>query len=94
MSDSAECFIYKGSNFKMWKKLLINILKAKELSDYITTTVFNDANREGDNFKEIELDCKADLDSDVPVIADVAFVIGILPLGEADRIRSIADSIR
>ncbi len=54
MSDSAECFIYKGSNFKMWKKLLINILKAKDLSDYITTTVFNDANREGDDFKEID----------------------------------------
>jgi len=54
MSDSAECFVYKGSNFKMWKKLLINILKAKDFSNYVTSNIFNEGDKDLENFGEID----------------------------------------
>jgi len=54
MTDSAECFVYKGSNFKMWKKLLTNILKAKDLSYYVTSNIFNEADKNDKNFREID----------------------------------------
>jgi len=39
--SNAECVILKGNNFKMWKKLLLNILKANDFSEYITINIFN-----------------------------------------------------
>jgi len=36
-----KVFFFKGNNFKMWKKLPLNILKANDLSKYITSNIFN-----------------------------------------------------
>jgi len=54
MTDSTECFVNKGSNFKMWKKLLINILKAKDLSYYVTSNIFYEVDKDDKNFREID----------------------------------------
>jgi len=39
MTDNFEYFVYNGSNFKMWKKLLINILKAENYYEFIKSYI-------------------------------------------------------
>ncbi|KAG4094050.1 hypothetical protein H8356DRAFT_1346848 [Neocallimastix lanati (nom. inval.)] len=52
MTDSAECFDYKGSNFKI-------ILKAKDLHYYVTSNIFNETNNI--TLKTLVLKCLSDL---------------------------------
>ena len=42
------CFVYKSSNFKMWKKLL-TFWKLN-----VTSNIFNEADKDDGNFREID----------------------------------------